>query len=424
MSLSLKKYKFEDLKSKEKGSFVSGPFGSNISSKFFKDFGVPVIRGNNLTKGEEQYKDKDYVYISTKKANELKNCIAIKDDIIFTSAGTLGQIGILPKNLKFDKYIISNKQIRFRCNTNIVIPLFLYFYLINPKMRDLIESQNKGSSIPLLTLGSLKWLPIYLPSLKTQKKIINILSTYFDLIKNNQTLIKLLEEYIKITYLEWFLHFNINGKKLNIDKNTNLPFKWKRDFIGSYLKFHGGYSFKSKDYEKDQKYKIVTIKNVQDGNFSQKNFESISVEPENINPNQRLYSGDYVMSLTGNVGRVCLVYGNNYLLNQRVVKIESNKSIDYSFFYAFFRNKNTLTMLENISYGTAQQNLSTINIEKIKIPIPNDDVREKFNNKIKPIVDQIINLNLQNMLLVEAKDILLPRLVEGIISSEKMDSII
>ena len=177
-------------------------------------------------------------------------------------------------------------------------------------------------------------------------------------------------------------------------------------------------------FEKDQKYKIVTIKNVQDGNFSQKNFESISVEPENINPNQRLYGGDYIMSLTGNVGRVCLVYGNNYLLNQRVVKIESNKSIDYSFFYAFFRNKNTLTMLENISYGTAQQNLSTINIEKIKIPIPNDDVREKFNNKIKPIVDQIINLNLQNMLLVEAKDILLPRLVEGIISSEKMDSII
>ena len=31
----------------EKG-IVSGPFGSNISSKFFRDEGIPGIRGNNL----------------------------------------------------------------------------------------------------------------------------------------------------------------------------------------------------------------------------------------------------------------------------------------------------------------------------------------------------------------------------------------
>ena len=33
----------------EKGEIISGPFGSNISSKYFVKEGIPVIRGNNLS---------------------------------------------------------------------------------------------------------------------------------------------------------------------------------------------------------------------------------------------------------------------------------------------------------------------------------------------------------------------------------------
>jgi type I restriction enzyme S subunit len=44
--------------------------------------------------------------------------------------------------------------------------------------------------------------------------------------------------------------------------------------------------------------------------------------PDNMN---KLYfsSGDVIMSLTGNVGRVCLVYGDDMVLNQRVVKLSA-----------------------------------------------------------------------------------------------------
>ena len=86
-----------------------------------------------------------------------------------------------------------------------------------------------------------------------------------------------------------------------------------------------------------------------------------------------------------------------------------------------FRHKNMLTQLENISNGTAQQNLSPVNAAKIKLPIPDESSREKFNNKIKPAIDLIINLNLENQLLKEARDILLPRLMTDMIDIDNID---
>ncbi|MBL0011709.1 MAG: hypothetical protein IPP22_13495 [Nitrosomonas sp.] len=47
--------KLDEIKAPEKGALVSGPFGSNIGSRFFVATGVPVIRGNNLAMGQKIY---------------------------------------------------------------------------------------------------------------------------------------------------------------------------------------------------------------------------------------------------------------------------------------------------------------------------------------------------------------------------------
>lgn len=50
----------------------------------------------------------------------------------------------------------------------------------------------------------------------------------------------------------------------------------------------------------------------------------------------KLIEGDTLLSLTGNVGRICTVIGSDYLLNQRVAKIAS----DYpSYAYYLFSSK-------------------------------------------------------------------------------------
>lgn len=105
-----------DICRSDKGAIISGPFGSNISSKFFVLDGVPVIRGNNLSLSLDKFYDDDFVFVTEEKADEL-NCYAEEGDLIFTAAGTIGQVGILEAPLKYKKYVISNKQLRARIDT-------------------------------------------------------------------------------------------------------------------------------------------------------------------------------------------------------------------------------------------------------------------------------------------------------------------
>ncbi len=130
----------EDIKASEKGAIVSGPFGSNISKKFFVKDGVPVIRGNNLTLGRKKFVDEGFVYITEEKAYELRNCEAVAGDLVFTAAGTLGQVGLIPTNTEYSKYIISNKQLRIRCNPDRALPEYLYYWFSAPAMREYIAN--------------------------------------------------------------------------------------------------------------------------------------------------------------------------------------------------------------------------------------------------------------------------------------------
>ena len=123
-----------------KGAVVSGPFGSNIGSRFFVDVGVPIIRGNNLTKGERRFIDDGFVFLTEEKASEFKNCEALAGDLVFTAAGTIGQVGVIPHNSRFERYIISNKQLRFRCDLDKANPWFVYYWFCTAEMRQYIIS--------------------------------------------------------------------------------------------------------------------------------------------------------------------------------------------------------------------------------------------------------------------------------------------
>ncbi|MBW4639339.1 MAG: restriction endonuclease subunit S [Gloeocapsa sp. UFS-A4-WI-NPMV-4B04] len=164
-------------------SIVSGPFGSNIGKRFFVKDGVPVIRGNNLSLGIKKFIDEGFVFITEEKAYELRNCEALPNDIIFTAAGTLGQVGLIPRNPKYSKYIISNKQLRLRTNKDILLPEYLYYWFSRPEMINHIINQNKGASVPLITLGILRSFSLLLPPIFLQRKFTNFAVSNSNLIE-------------------------------------------------------------------------------------------------------------------------------------------------------------------------------------------------------------------------------------------------
>ena len=206
--MKVKKVKLESLALPEKGAIISGPFGSNISSKFFVEIGVPVIRGNNLCLDYSKFNDSGFVFITQEKADEL-NCWADKEDLLFTAAGTLGQVGILKEPLNFTRYVISNKQIRVRLDITKVNPLYAYYWFSSPWMFKRIAGVNKGSTVPLLTLAEIRDLPIFLPENRsTQDAVVEVLESISNKIALNKKMNQKLEAMAKHLYDYWFVQFD------------------------------------------------------------------------------------------------------------------------------------------------------------------------------------------------------------------------
>jgi type I restriction enzyme S subunit len=140
-------------------AIVSGPFGSNIGSKFFVETGVPIIRGNNLTTDFRRFVEKGFVFVTESKADELGNCEAVADDLVFTAAGSLGQVGLIPRDSPYSRYIISNKQLRARVDKSKVDPLFAFYWFSSTEMVTYIQQRNTGSSVPF-TVVQISFSPL------------------------------------------------------------------------------------------------------------------------------------------------------------------------------------------------------------------------------------------------------------------------
>jgi type I restriction enzyme S subunit len=126
-----------------------------------------------------------------------------------------------------------------------------------------------------------------------------------------------------------------------------------------------------------------------------------------------LNNGDILLSLTGNVGRVCFVYGENYLLNQRVANLVPIDENNRAFTYFLFRQKDFQNTLIGISRGTAQQNLSPIETKSLEIPIPSQDMLDRFADVANPIFQKLVENYNEIKNLSTLRDSLLPRLMNG-----------
>jgi type I restriction enzyme S subunit len=166
-------------------------------------------------------------------------------------------------------------------------------------------------------------------------------------------------------------------------------------------------------FDESGKYKLVTIKNVQDGHFVSECTDSLSVTPKKMPDHCHLKDGDILLSLTGNVGRVCIVTGENYLLNQRVAVLNPIGEQNRAFTYLLFRQKDFQNTLMGISRGTAQQNLSPIETKSLEIIIPSDSVLNDFSRVANPIFDMLVSNIKQNSNFTALRDSLLPRLMNG-----------
>lgn len=295
-------------------------------------------------------------------------------------------------------------------------PKFIYYFLKTLKL----ERFNGAAAVPGLDRNVLHKVEVlFNEDVKIQQKIAAILSSYDELIENNNQRIKLLEEMAEEIYKEWFVRLRFPGYE-NTKIVDGLPEGWEEKTIDSFVNIISGYAFKTEAFDSEGIYKLVTIKNVQDGFFVTQTTDYIYELPKNLKEDCKLKDKDIILSLTGNIGRICMVYGDNYLLNQRVAKLKPKQENYFEFVYLIFRSNFLRATLENLSNGAAQQNLSPIEMGKLEFLFPSQEVINKFSELTNSFFDEIITLNKKNQLLQETRDLLLPRLISGKLSVEHL----
>lgn len=364
---------------------------SNFGNRFSPDYDSLEEIKKEVVRSNDYLQDGDIVFVRSNGNKELVGrCMLVKNP---ESPVTYSGFCIRARLNNIKKYN----------------PLFFNYLFKGADFRKAMTGTAVGANIQNLSQGRLSSCEVRVPNYEIQTRIADILSVYDDLIENNQKQIKLLEEAAQRFYKEWFVDLRFPGY-VNTPITDGIPQGWEINEVKSVVSLLSGYAFKSGDFVEGGKYKIVTIKNVQVGSFDGENVNTIAEIPSKMPSHCILNDGDILLSLTGNVGRVCLVNGEDYLLNQRVAKLDSKYP---AYAYCLFRNKDMFNIMNNLANGAAQQNLSPIRTENVRILIPNDSLIENFENVVSPMISKMLLLNKANSNLKQARDRLLPKLISG-----------
>lgn len=368
--------------------------------------GIPFVTISNMT-STNQFDFSDTLFVPQEYYDKLdEKRKARKDDILYSVVGSFG----IPVFMKEDKAFVFQRHIAIlRPDNEKIVPRFLFYTMLTKDFYAKADAAAIGAAQRTVSLTALRNMEICIPDKIQQSKIVDTLAAYDDLIENNQKQIKLLEEAAHRLYKEWFVDLRFPGYE-KTEIVDGVPEGWHKDAVDSKISLLSGYAFKSSEFVDKGQYKIVTIKNVKDGDFDGNNVSLIDEIPSKMPQHCVLEEGDILLSLTGNVGRVCLVYGDNYLLNQRVAKLKSDIPC---FAYCLFRSKDMFDEMNNLANGAAQQNLSPIRTGKVEVCFPSEDIIQRFETMVEPIIDQVIDLNKMNAVLTEARNRLLPKLISG-----------
>ena len=294
---------------------------------------------------------------------------------------------------------------------------FVYFYLCY-KYTSLAALANGGAQQNLNT-QQIKDFDIILPPLEEQKRIADILWSLDDKIELNRRINANLEAQAQALFRSWFVDFEPFRDGPFVDSELGkIPQGWKVGTINEIIQILSGFAFKSETFTETGPYRLITIKNVQDGNLNIDGAAYLSDIPDKMPQHCNLAIGDILLSLTGNVGRVCIVDRDGLLLNQRVAKLQPKDKRNTFFTYALFRQDSFKQYLIQIAKGTAQLNLSPVETSDIKIVLPNQDILLQFGEIGQPLFDNIISNCKEIITLSALRDTLLPKLMAGEIAIE------
>lgn len=374
-----------------------------------QSFGYKLVTSKHIQDGLIQ--PDDAYYISEDDYNKINERSKVeKWDVLMAMIGNgLGRSAIVEDNTD---YAIKNIAL-FKMGGNEVKAKWLHYFLSTNYTQQVITNYLQGTGQPFLSLSLLRKFKVPNPPLPTQQKIASILSAYDNLIQNYKKQIEALQTAASELYKEWFVRFRFPGYQTTNFEN-GIPEGWKVERIGAlYDSTSGGTpSREHEEYFQNGTYPWIKTGELKDSPILETE-ESITDEAIKHSSAKLFKKDSLIIAMYGaTIGQL----GINKMkaaCNQACCVLRPKKDKAFGIYYLFHFFKENREFIIGLGNGAAQQNLSQVLINKLKIVNPNKEILEIFEKKESLFFEKIYHLQKQITNLTQQRDLLLPRLMSG-----------
>jgi type I restriction enzyme S subunit len=265
---------------------------------------------------------------------------------------------------------------------------FVYYFLHTLGL----DHYDVGNANPTLNRNHIHGLDITIPDYRIQERIASTLSTYDDLIENNRRRIQLLEESARLLYREWFVRLRFPGHE-HVKIIDGVPEGWDKSSLGDLVNIRKGKNI-TKDTANEGEVPVVAG----------------GLTPAYFHDTSNAIAPVITISASGaNAGYVNIYHEDIWASDCSYI---SKEATDYPYsYYRFLPSKQN--EIFSLQRGAAQPHVYPKDLMRISVIHPPNKVIRLFEEIVTNQFILISNLIKQNKSLTKARDLLLPRLMNG-----------
>lgn len=380
----------------------TGPFGSQLHQSDYSGEGTPVIMPKDIING--CISENSIARVEDDHVRRLSRHVISEGDIIYSRRGDVGKCAYTTKSQS--GWLCGTGCLRVTINPQIAVPKFVFFQLQKQETIGWIEKHAIGATMLNLNTSILSDVPIELPPLSAQNRIVEILSRYDSLIENYHKQIKLLEEAAQRLYREWFVDLRFPGYE-NTKIVNRVPEGWENGVLED-IAFESGKKVDKKVRDNYRYYLPIDC-------LPQKSLTYLSPADISLAESSLVAfaKNDIIFgAMRPYFHKVCFAQSSG--LTRSTCFVLNAKDSNYQgFLLMLMFDENTVKHATSISVGTTMPYTRWKELKSMKVLIPNKELAIAFGERIEIIKKQLTKFASQIRLLTEARDRLLPKLMSG-----------
>ena len=377
--------------------------------------GPHFLRITDIVPSQIDWETVPYCEIDEKSKDRFS--LAPGDIVIARTGATVGYAKLIRDN---PEAVFASYLVRVRVDPQLADPGYVGRIVESDVYKKFVISRVGGAAQPNANAKVLSAFRLPIPERATQARVVEVLSTYDDLIENNRRRIQLLEQAARLLYKEWFVHLRFPGHE-HVKIKAGVPEGWEIMRLGELTTKLGSGATPRGGAESYKTEGITLIRslNVYDYHFKYYGLAFIDDEQAKKLSNVAVEPYDILLNITGaSVARCCMVPERHLpaRVNQHVMIIRANLvEIGVHYLLCTINSEQRKQLILSIARagGATREALTKDVVSDLKIPIPKQNILDMFEEIAGVFFKQMQVLEHQNSQLAIARDLLLPRLMNG-----------